>query len=563
MHPRANPTPCPPHVVPIMSSLSERFALASTERASPATGVVDAWLWVLVPAITLSMIHIGYVSGDGLAQSATYARHTWFWNPNHLLYEPLCALWQTVVGHFLARPGTDVLKLLSIWSAAIAAGLFRWGVAEELCPSRAVANFATAWVVLGSVCSRMAISDEPQIVQLPWIVLMAIVTLRYVRHPRMPHALLLGAATGMAALFTISNVLLGAALGCAIASWHVYHHEWKPARQFLAAISLGTVGVAATVFLFAWWLFIPHQVGLVHWLTTYGGGAAGDRVAGSYGMEFTVHGIITATAHALYGAGSAIVDLAPLVEPIRDGQQLGVGQVAVVLAFIAGSSLLVTALWRTVRARPTTSQSAVLIIVAAWVAAVLAFGVYWNNSDDQFYIQLAVPIGVLAAMVPWYRANRVAPAALLGMLVLGWNTWQIERRIAYPRTMLAAALTRMVQGAQLVVYPGMDEVDNLFYFSTEPSHHRVALTAIATRYPADRGLPMLKDSIQNVLQHGGKVEIVSIFDVPKNRNPWKYLRRLGYDQQDIRALLERFPLDHTRRIGPFTARSITQSWAAK
>ena len=55
----------------------------------------------------------------------------------------------------------------------------------------------------------------------------------------------------------------------------------------------------------------------------------------------------------------------------------------------------------------TGSTDAGLLVLAA----VLAFGIYWNNSDDQFYVQLAVAFGALGARLR-------GKAVVLGMIAL-------------------------------------------------------------------------------------------------------------------------------------------------
>src|SRR5690606_27828638 len=120
---------------------------------------LDALLWLVVPVALLCVVPIGFVSGDGLAQSAAYARGTWAWNPNHLLLEPVGSWWQGVTAWLgSARPGPDRLKWLSIMAGGATLGIFRWRIAGPLSESRLKANLATLWVALASAFSRLWIS---------------------------------------------------------------------------------------------------------------------------------------------------------------------------------------------------------------------------------------------------------------------------------------------------------------------------------------------------------------------------------------------------------------------
>jgi hypothetical protein len=118
-----------------------------------------------------------------------------------------------------------------------------------------------------------------------------------------------------------------------------------------------------------------------------------------------------------------------------------------------------------------------------------------------------------------------------------------------------ALLEREVRGACLVVYPGFDEPELLLTMSRPAALDRVAITQLATRYPAGEGLRELDGRIGSCLAAGGRVVLIDLFDTPPERNPWKFLRRLGYDHATVERSLERFPVENaSRRVGPFTVR---------
>jgi hypothetical protein len=180
-------------------------------RPALAADRLDALLW-LAGLLLLARVPVGRVSGDGLGYALRFAAGAWGWNPNHLLFEPAGMAWHralAVLGS--TRPVVDQLKLLSLASGALAAALFRWGVARRLADRRWAANYATAWLVLGSTYSRLLVGDEFHMIQMPFLVLLAAAVLRHLERPGLARALAAGAAAGGAALCFASNVLLGGA----------------------------------------------------------------------------------------------------------------------------------------------------------------------------------------------------------------------------------------------------------------------------------------------------------------------------------------------------------------
>src|SRR5690606_34105865 len=129
-----------------------------------------------------------------------------------------------------------------------------------------------------------------------------------------------------------------------------------------------------------------------------------------------------------------------------------------------------------------------VVIIVGWGVGILAFGMYWNNSDDQFFFQLAVPVGMLAAMYrPWN--GRLPTLAAIGSLSLLWNLQDFSRNyVLYPRDERVAMLENSTRDAGLVIIPGWDEVDHLFYFvDREGSPQRISIAEIAAQAEPEEG----------------------------------------------------------------------------
>ncbi len=488
--------------------------------------LADALAWLVVSAAVLSLIPIGYVSADGIGQSLSFAAGFQRWNPNHLLVEPLGVTWLGLLDPGFSRAeGVDHLKRLCILAGALAVGLFRLGVAGRLAPSRFSANHGTAWMAASSAFSRLWISDEIHMVQMPAVVLVAVLALRYLDRPTLSRAAAIGASVTLAAAFFLENLLLGPVLAVGLL------FRKRPAHA--VAILGATLATTALLFGGIWAASGSSQTPL-HWLTRYGGGSQPSRVESAYGLQPGLAGLAESTLRAGYGAACALVDLAPALATLRDGLPIGPSTILSLLAFAAALTLL-------------TGIKGNTFLVGVWATAVLAFGIFWNNSDDQFYFQLSVAFGALAARMP------VRPVLLvLSLFALLWNVADLtHRRILYPREE-RLALMRTLDDAGLIVYPGFDEIEILFQLEP-PKARWTSFTGLAVRYPASEGMRVLTGDIDETLASGRSVALLDLFDTPRERSPWKFLRRLGYEHDAVLGVLGRYPAE-TRRLGPFTLR---------
>lgn len=544
-----------------------RATLAHMLTPGPMTRIedrfrfIDACLWFLVPALVLTTITIGFVSGDGLAKTVAYRSGTWFLNPNHLIFEPLGAWWQ----HFLtrlgvARPDPDKLKLLSVLSGAAAVALLRVGVTGPLAPSRFAANHATAWAALSSAFTRLWISDETHMIQMPFLALAAIVTLRYMTVPSLTTSIAIGTFIGVSALCFISNILLAPALILVIGSWFIARRDWPNALR----LALGIVGAIAlicgTAFLSVWYGTAASTTTFLRWMTTYAGGHAPPHVISAYGTTLSLRGVFVAMARTVYGSASALVDLAPFVQLFRDNELIRLSPILGLLALLTALTVLARLLFRVIVTRHERSSAVVLLLLLAWLLAVLPFALYWNNSDDQFYFQLAIPLAVLVTTSRLKKRPASLAVAVLSGLVLLWNTADlVDRYIRYPRAERVAVLQSIVADAGLVIFPGQDEVGQLLFFVTGWDRERgVSLMSLATKYNPEDGLSILERRVRETLGSGQHVTVVSIYDTPPQASPWKDLRSLGYEHSLIEGFFQKFPVERTTKwVGPFSVRSIS------
>jgi hypothetical protein len=502
-------------------------------------------------------VPVGRVSGDGLGYAREFATGTWRLNPNHLLFEPAGAAWHRLLAALGSeRPIVDQLKLLSLVAGALGAALFRWGVARRLADRRWIANGATVGLVCGSTYLRLLVDDEFHMLQMPFLVGFALALLVYLERPGFRRAAVAGAVAGGAALCFISNALLGVLAAAVLGARHLRRRERGEALRLAAGLLAGFLLVAATSLGASWGLTHPGRP-FVSWLASYSGGASPARTGLVYGLRWTPGGVASAAAHAAYGAASAAVDLAPAVAAVRDEHVFGRAAVIALAALLAALALG-GGLWNALSRRGDPRADAALLLQAIWWPAILAFGVYWNNSDDQFYFQLAVAFGALATQLPYRR-----PGALLlvvcGALALAWNVFDVtERFIVYPRQAWTNALLRATGGACLIVTPGWDDASNLLTLAEgRVQPERLSLTDLAVAMPAGPGLARLSAAVETCLQAGRRVDLIDLYNAPPYQFPWKFLRQLGYEPEALRRTLDPFGIDPVpRRAGPFRLRSL-------
>jgi hypothetical protein len=105
--------------------------------------------------------------------------------------------------------------------------------------------------------------------------------------------------------------------------------------------------------------------------------------------------------------------------------------------------------------------------------------------------------------------------------------------------------------------PGFDEAELLLTMARPREVTIVSLTGLAVEHAAADGLPRLTGMIDDCLAAGRPVVLVDLYDTPADRNPWKFLRRLGYERAALHAALRPYAVGGvSRRAGPFTLRSI-------
>lgn len=542
--------------------------MKDTGSDSKASDSLDAVLWALLPALTLSIVGIGALSGDAVMHAARFTSDTWSVNPNHLLMEPIAAAWFDFAQQVgLGGTGPDRLKYLNIWSGGLSLGVFRWGVLPLLTDSRIRRNVATAFFGGGFGFLALWVSGEPHMMQMPFLVLASWAAVRYLEQPEVHRAVMTGAAFGIAALFLISNVVPAAMTLGALALWRsVTSSAVKGTREGAAGMMMMTVVVLTGALIF--WLVAKPDVGFLSWMLEYSGRESSGVVDLIYGIDVLDPVVIaTAFARSLYGAALAFVNVAPTVDALRGMRPIlsspVVSLAPVVLALAAGT--IVYSVVKVAEASDLNS-SGYLVVIVAWVVGVGLFGMYFNVSDDQFYFQLAVPIAMAVAMAPIRSGTGRSYFSALVILVVLWNVSYVGvTKIGYPREARLQELKEETARAGLVVHPGNDEVGRLLSLLPDSVYRqRLTIVKIAGKHAPEKGLRLLADSLETVRAAGEDIRIIDIYNAHPQAHPWSFLQDLGYGQRRVQKVLEQYQAERlgdeggafdTWLISPDSARS--------
>ena len=537
-------------MLPLIDPSPDTKPFASTDDDHNAN-VVDALGWLMISAILLMSVRVGRLSGDGLVQTHNYLAHTWQLNPNHLLYEPLGATWLNLIGRLsLARPAVDQMLLLSVAAGAVTLGIFRRFVACNA-TTRNGANAATAWVAFSAAFMGLWLSSEAQMVQMPWLVLSYAAALAYATRPTTTRAVITGLAIGVATLFYISNGFIAVSIPVILAVGARYTGVRYQARQ-LATILAVAILVAAVGFVVAWLGTAAGTMSFAAWLMSYGGGHGSSRIVATYG----IHGVAelpTAVARAIYGTALGVVNISGAVADIRTQGTITAMSLGAVVVCVGVLGLLAYGMVHT--AVGDDRNPSMLLIAIAWVAAVFAFGVFWNNSDDQFYFQMSIALGAIVA-ASWTGRTRMT-VALATVALVAWNGFATWRDlIAYPRDEYVAGLTTDVAGAGLVIFPGSDEIMQLMYFvPTAKGEKRINLISVAGTAPESIGLSTVARDVDCALSNGQRVVMLDVA-VTGAGDSWRALALLGYPRDRVMATLDRYAFIDPRRVGPFVAHTL-------
>lgn len=504
--------------------------------------IVDAATFFVLPIVIFSLSGIGFISGDAIAQVGVIQGGVRL-NPNHLLLEAIGGVWMwlgTSLGSSLAGP--DLLARLSIVAGALSLALFRWLIAPLLTSCRALANGGTLVLAGLSGFDRLWISGEAHMIQMPFLVLFMAGAMELFGGAtptagRSPALITLGGVGAVLAYISNALIVTGVLVALAFIADRRIRRTLYSSLIYVGGLSLLSFALV--------WVIAGRQTSLVSWLTSYAGEQSTSHVVAEYGIRWSIAGFVSAGMRSVFGLLSSVVDLTPVSGFVRRGT----GSLAVALMFllacVVAIGLLAFAAQKAWRSR-TKQSLGVLLCVLGMGVPILAFGAFWNNSDDQFYFQIA-PALACVAIVGLRETPRLGLSLALISIPFGVNTYDLAANyVSYPRAELLTRLGGALGGATLIIAPGMDEVSHLIYYLPEAQGRVVFVSALADRLNPEEGLRVLRDTVDAVILGGGIVASVNIGSAGPSQQPWPMLSTLGYEWSAVAELMHSHTT--TRRI---------------
>jgi hypothetical protein len=346
-------------------------------------------------------------SGDGFAYVRQIESGVVEWNPNHLLMGPLAAFWH----HLLHGIGLDVtpiasLKILAGVATLVSLIAFHVVLVHHGTDSSARRILACVGLLFSAAFLSLAVSEEFFMVQVPLLVTalgLGLTADRSFRQGREANLqLALGAVClALAVLILASNIALVGLFGIFVASGLAA----TPQKLRRVVLFGGLAGVLVFGGLaIAWAATGPSGVGFIEWLTAYQGDE-GSKVGGLYGLELSPVGFAESAARLTYNVFSSVGDpggLGTVLKVVVFSQPLEFqpSYIRVSLGVLLIAALITLAIltfpWL-IRER----RSGPVRLGLLWAAAYAIFNFWWNDSSDQFYVQILPVLWFWLSLAAW------------------------------------------------------------------------------------------------------------------------------------------------------------------
>jgi hypothetical protein len=515
------------------------------------------------------------VSGDGAAYADQVASGLVSWNPNHLLMNPIAHAWTALVS---AAPG-DVpiligLKILSGVAALTSVLLFHaLLVALPVAPAAARVGLALGFFFSRSMLS-MAVSEEFFVVQMPVLVVALGLCLCIARDqqegppPSDARLVAIGASVAVATCVSVNNVVLLAGLCAWVAGVGGRWRGLEGLRRAALVASGGAV-ILAPAFAAAY-AASDADAGFLSWLVSYQG-ASGTELSRLYGFTANLRDALTALARLAFGfvnnvadgAGAGTLAKAVLrdeaLEHVPDYPLAALGAAALLASTVACGLLLA---WM---ARHRRDE--LVLLAAWWIAGVLAFNLFWDNSDDQFWFAILPVLWLCAARAAGFAPQRGSTAPgprALAVLAAGVGFLLVANTafVVAPSAFVDIERGRAEHGDLLAegtveIYPGWDHVTHLFSDHDPESVRRIALLDVALGRDDEIRMEALPQLVEAALRDGRRIVVARLYDRDRFAYPWEHLTRLGWPRERILKLLERFHAAEIARIDGLVFRELS------
>lgn len=514
------------------------------------------------------------------ADALVYIRHLdqglLVWNPNHLLMDPVAYFSSSLMG-VLGIPVSAItlLKFVSGMSTVVALLLFH-SVLLEIGVKAWMVRCAATLALFGSRnFLSMAISEEFFILQMPLLMAVLLLCIRVLRQdiPSPNGFRLIGALMAVLVAFSIHNVFLLFGLGVYFARFA------RPAGWRIGdAIRLwgGAAAIGFPLFIGAFFLS-RVDAGFLSWLTAYQGSAENPS-RDLYGVRLSLSSVAESAARLGFGMFTNFIDaggvgtvlksmlFSKTLEFIPDRTKTTVGALSLVV--VAGFLLMVA--YRLVGGG---WRLPIMRLSIAWVLSYLAFNFFWNDSSDQFWMQILPVIWISFLLMFGFAGGDLTgggyshPGSIIvwrsvlvlaALLLLLSNTWQVVVPLALIDLEKHAAEHReILRPGDLEIIPGWDALGWLSMDGGGLDVEQVSLMELGLRgKDDDAGMASLPTRVGEHLESGHRVLVARLYDLDHSPNPWYGLAQLGWSRTKIQNLLNDYCTREVARVGDVVFREM-------
>lgn len=549
------------------------------------TGVdLGSWAEKLFLVIVIAVYLIAFSSeltnGDAMIYVTHLKEGLFYWNPNHLLMDPVAYCWHKLLGFIYSGiTPTQSLKMLSGGASIITLLIFHSTLKILNVPSPELRIIGVLGLFFSRYFLSMSVSEYFFIIQMPFLVLVLWYFVGWFKNEKKQgvyskELFLAGVMLGVACAVQINNVVLLILLGVLVGALGRKENAWQ--YKYTASIWGGAAIFCVPLFIFGF-ITSGTDANLISWMTSYQG-SSDNPSQNLYGIQWTVNGVLISTARLGFnmvanftdtgGLGTVLKSLAFSLPLEYKPNYLHVLLSGLLVIMILGLLTLVT-IWL-IR---NYKKSIFIKFSSVWLFAYLLFNFLWNDSTDQFWIQLLPIMWLLIFMymgfvfcgsdeglsikISHLNLKKLALRCFVIILAL-LNTLQFVLPIAYAgldeKTKQHKAL---IKNAGLEIITGWDDLRWLSLDKSDIKVDRVILMHVALQRDGRlKTINELRDMIKARLDHGERVVISRVYDLDNTPRPWDHLARLGWSREKIQDALSEFESREIARVGDVVFREL-------
>lgn len=552
------------------------------------TSTVDrvSVFWIERLAITafvicyLILFSTEILTGDAMVYVDQVQNSNVDWNPNHLLMSPTGNLWHLTLNAIAGDvSATTSLKLFSGLCALISLIIFHAILVALKVDSVEVRLLAVAGLFFSQNFLSMAISEEFFIYQMPFVIagLLFIVSwyqtsqeIENKSNDLVYAGIVLAFATAVLANGMFLLVLLGISLAIFERNNQLVNIQ-SPVRLWVGAAIVGF-----PLFI-GGYLMSSYEGSFITWGTSYQG-TANNPTQELYGLRLNLSGIFESLARIPFNTIANFVNtggLGTVLKSIIFSRELEYNPnyfqfllSALLMLSILGLGFLV-ALWllRNIR------SSNFLKILLVWLIAFMLFNFFWNDSSDQFWMQILPVCWLLiffyfgltnSSLVKQFKGslkNLKRSRALLAILVVGialLNTLQFTYPNAYANIEeKSQAYKNILREGDIEIMTGWDDLRWFIPDRPKPQIDKIILMNVALgRDNRFNNVDDLKHYVDNKLKSGHRVVISRLYDLDDTPRPWDQLAKLGWSRSDLKQAFTDYNNPKIGQVGDVVFRQL-------